>query len=290
MAKANTPNVVLPTLNNSDVELWLAQIEYSFQAAKIKDQAAKFHYVAAALPSQLSSELRDILLCPPEENQYEVLREEIVKRLAITERERIAKLLKNETLGDRTPSQFLRYLQQLAGPKAIEETFLRQLFLQRLPDSVQVALASVSQDTELKALGECADAILEVQRKKGTTAPSCIMPITSPPQPAAESANAFVAERRAIRMEDLLQRAVSLLENLDRKFSRMEREDRARTRDRTPNRNHFAARPFLHKGSGLCYNHARYGREAWSCKKPCAWKSNEPSEKATEKGDSTSGN
>ena len=292
MAKSGNSNVILPTLNNADVELWLAQVEYSFQAAKIKDQAAKFHYVAAALPSHLSSELRDILLMPPEENQYEILREEIVKRLAISERERIAKLLKNETLGDRTPSQFLRYLQQLAGPTAIEETFLRQLFLQRLPDSVQVALASVPQGTDLKNLGQFADAVFEVQRQKAAAQPSFIMPITSSPPPVvADSASTIAAERRALRMEDLLQKTVTLLESLDRKFSRWERgEDRSRTRERTPSRNRGASRPFIQQNSGLCFYHAKYGPEAWSCRKPCIWKGKDQGEKAPERNNQPSGN
>ena len=85
------------------------------------------------------------------------------------------------------------------------------MFLQRLTDSVQVALASVSQDTDLKALGECADAILEVQRKKGAPTTSFIMLLTSSPQTVPDSATTVAAERRAMRMEDLLQRTVTLL-------------------------------------------------------------------------------
>ncbi|XP_064471547.1 uncharacterized protein LOC135385882 [Ornithodoros turicata] len=72
-------------------------------------------------------------------------------------------LLASEELGDRRPTQLLRPLQQLLGEKAstIDETLLREPFLQRLPASVRMILAS-AKSTTLPDIANMADNIMDV--------------------------------------------------------------------------------------------------------------------------------
>ena len=55
-------------------------------------------------------------------------------------------------------------MQQLLGNKAAtaDRSFLRQLFLQRLPPNVRMVLASTKDDEDLESLASLADKVVEV--------------------------------------------------------------------------------------------------------------------------------
>ena len=107
--------------------------------------------------------MRDLILKPPTDNPYIALKEQLTRRTALSELHRLQQLLTGEELGDRKPTQLLRRMQQLLGDcRGIDPTFLKELFLQRLPQSARMVLASTPEGTTLSALAEMADKIMEV--------------------------------------------------------------------------------------------------------------------------------
>lgn len=115
------------------------------------------------MPIEVAVEVRDILANPPSENPYDALKAAILSRVSLSERQHFQHILSAEELGDRRPSQLLRELQSLYGntAPAMDSTLLKHIFLQRLPPSVQMILATAS-DLPLPALAARADKILEV--------------------------------------------------------------------------------------------------------------------------------
>ena len=146
----------------SDPEVWFAQVEAQFAT---RDITAKFNYIVASLSPEHATEVRDLLLHPPDVRPYDVFREQLIKRTAASEQRRLQQLLTSEELGDRKPSQLLRRMQQLLGGRT-DSPFVRELFLQHLPASVRMVLASSADGTTLEDIAQLADHILEKFRPR----------------------------------------------------------------------------------------------------------------------------
>ena len=134
--RVSAVNIKLPPFWPSDPEVWFAQVEAQFCTRGITAQKTKFHYIIASLSQEYATEVRDIILHPPETRPYDFLREQLVKRTAISEQRRLQQLLTSEELGDRKPSQLLRRMQHRAVDA--DNALVRELFLQRLPTNVRV--------------------------------------------------------------------------------------------------------------------------------------------------------
>lgn len=69
----------------------------------------------------------------------------------------------SEDQGDRKPTQLLRRMQQIMVDKVstTDNSFLRELFLQRLPANVRMVLAS-TETKDLQDLAQLADKVMEV--------------------------------------------------------------------------------------------------------------------------------
>ena len=106
-------------------------------------------------------EVQDLLFDPPEDNPYEKFKDQIMSRIADSERQKIWQLLTAEELGDCKPTQLLYKMQQLLGGwTPIDSLLLCELFLQWLPSNVQMILASAD-EMNIGKLVEIADRIMD---------------------------------------------------------------------------------------------------------------------------------
>jgi hypothetical protein len=139
-------------------------VEAQFSTRNIRAEKTKFDHVVATLSPTYATEVRDLILKPPTDNPFDVLKGQLVKRTTLSEQRKLQQLFSSEDLGDHKPSQFLRHLQQLLGERAstLDNTFLRELFLQRLPSNVRMVLASTPDTVNLENLAELADKVMEV--------------------------------------------------------------------------------------------------------------------------------
>ena len=110
--------------------MWFAQVETQFALAGVTTEDTKFNYVAGNFDSKYAIEVRDILTSPPDNGKYTKLKSELIRRLSASQDQKTRRLLEREEIGDRTPSQFLRYLRGLAGTIFSDDS-LRSLWLGR---------------------------------------------------------------------------------------------------------------------------------------------------------------
>ncbi|XP_037501443.1 uncharacterized protein LOC119375336 [Rhipicephalus sanguineus] len=244
----------LPQFWPADPSLWLAQVNSQFVTARVTTQTTKFHHVVSALPAEIASEIRDLILAPPETNPYEKLSGELLKRTSSSERQRLQQLLSAEELGDRKPSQLLRRLHQLLGDKAtsFDQDLLRELFLQRLPSTVRMVLAAAA-DMSLEKLAQLADTVMEFDSPTmSAIATTCTSEASRPSPP----------DLQALR-DDFR----SQIEQLSAQIATLSARSRSSSRRRSSSQPPHA---------GECWYHRTFGEAARKCSSLCTFSGNAP--------------
>lgn len=246
LSQTSVHHIKIPPFWPEKPAIWFAQIEGIFAIYKINDDTTKFYHILGNLDRQYATEVEDILVGPPDYNR---LKAELIKRLSASRENQVKQLLMHEELGSRKPSQFLRHLQHLAGPK-VPEDFIKTIWTSRLPAGIQPIVASQTSLT-MGALAELADRINDI-------APSTR-------EVAATSSSSPIDE--LTRQVAELTRQVSALT--------AQAGHRSRSRDRGQG---YRSRSPSHRSDScyrrfpVCWYHSNFGTEARKCLKPCDYK------------------
>ena len=128
-------------------------------------------------------------------------------------------------------------MQQLLGNKAAtaDQSFFRQLFLQRLPPNVRMVLASTKDNEDLESLASLADKVVEVA------------------SPAVNTVQNTELSTDIAGLKKLVTSSLSATRHFHS------------PRHCTPS----PAPP--DKPTDLCWYHARFAEKATKCTKPCSW-------------------
>ncbi|BHF74015.1 hypothetical protein SprV_0401709900 [Sparganum proliferum] len=98
----------LPSVWLDDITLGLRTVESRFALRQITRENTKFHYVVAALPMDIATNLRDVIDCPATEAPYTALKEALISRISLSTQKRLQRLISEKDFGDRKPTQLLR--------------------------------------------------------------------------------------------------------------------------------------------------------------------------------------
>jgi len=115
--------------------MWFTQLEGQFALSNITLYVTKFYYVISQLENKYAAEVEDVITNPQPKSRYDQIKDELIRRLSLSEEQRVRQLLMHEEMGDRRPTQFLRHLRTLAGP-SVPPDFLRTLWINRLPPNI----------------------------------------------------------------------------------------------------------------------------------------------------------
>lgn len=255
-------SVHLPPFWHHDPAIWFAQAEAQFNLRGITQEFTKFYHVIAVLPSEVAAVIRDILKAPDPDRPYQQLREALIQRYTLSEHKRLEQLLSTETLGDCTPSQLLRRLNNTLGDKTIDSQLFTQLFFKRLPTHVQTILAPSLDSVTTEKLATMADKILEVQPVSNSIAqvdrPLISTASVNPLEAQIKSLANQINELRISRSRNSHRYNRSLF------HSRSSSRSGCLFRHRSPSRKSNAS---------LCWYHNRFGRQAKKCSPPCSFHS-----------------
>ncbi|VDP91658.1 unnamed protein product [Echinostoma caproni] len=144
-----------------DPEAFLALLKSRIHEARITGQLTRYHKLFSAIPRDMLMKFRKIYMNIPAHNPYDVLKEALLRRMAISEEKRIQLLLSGIQLGNLKPFQLLRQMCALVGSTTLDDSVLHQIWLQRLPPYVQSILNVSTNSYSLDELAEAADGAME---------------------------------------------------------------------------------------------------------------------------------
>lgn len=277
------PPVNIPTFYKRQPVLWFSMVESVFATSGVNpDDPNRHHYVVKALPEDVITDVRDIVL---EKRGYDQLKQALIERYTQPIEERFNQLLRKELTGDMTPSQIYRRCHELAdGDDACNSEMIKRIWINKLPQQLQQML-KIAADQNIEQLVKLADNIAAIP-----TATAQVSAIAQPQQiynpPAEMSTQTAEILKSLVNQISALTMEVSEI----RKRSEQRHNRQHYGRSRTPSRywngwnnrpNSRPATPARSRNNsaerhetGLCYYHYRHGNEARNCREPCSFKKN----------------
>ncbi|TRY75050.1 hypothetical protein TCAL_16808 [Tigriopus californicus] len=188
----STVAVRLPQFLDFNPELWFAQCEAAFELSRVTSKKTKFNHCLAVLEPDVLQKVQSCIRSPDPTNPYEYFKTSLLRATTKPVPQRVQDVM-GMRLGDRRPSEPLHIMLE-AWPEdnPDESAVSRQLFLQKLPASLQLGLSAVPgliddlallADTQVATLrnlgaqaGHLASAVsllcsaCEISRVAGTTA------------------------------------------------------------------------------------------------------------------------
>lgn len=240
--------------------IWFATVEAQFEIAGITADSTKYNYLIGNLDQKYALEVEDIIIKPPAIGEkYKILKEELIKRLSMTEEQRVRQLISDEKMGDSRPSQFLRHLQSLAGSTFNDLNMIRQLWLRRLPNQIQAILAT-QMDLTLEKLAELADKVLELTGSSNVYGIQQVAVAHSSSESTNPQINIEQLQHSQINIE---QQVAGLTQQVAALTMQQQRHSRSISRSRGNS-------PI---GQKLYWYHKRFRSKATKCVNPCTWMS-----------------
>lgn len=261
----------LPPFWKNNIKLWFIQAESNFELSGITNENTKYNNIVAAVDPETLTNVSDILLNPPANDRYNILKERLIQEFSDSKNRQIRKLLSELQLGDDKPSHLLRKMRELAG-QSLNDDFLKNLWLQRLPSEIQTILSVSSEN--LESLAKLADKIFEVRSDplvSGVYAASASANHGHPVVTSRDSSNSISDD-----INDLRSQIASLSKQIER-LGRNPRRDNFQRGNGRPFNRPYSSRSRSNSRSnsnGLCYYHNKFGAEARNCRTPCSFNEN----------------
>lgn len=277
---------------------WFKQAEAQFSVHRIKNEFSKYSYVVASLPQDIADSIVDVLDEIPDINQYTELKKVLIERYSLGIEKRIRMILSDQEMGDKIPSEFYRYLKNLAGTSGtVGDELIRKIWQSRLPNLINIALIPHRQENVDRIL-QVADDLHDAMQAAPSV--SIVDHSRSPQshsnlsQSHSHSSQTFPGHRSVFSQSGILsnnsngsqvsfQVDSARIESLERQVSELkgmiarmgnERNSRSfsrngRYRSNSRSRSRSSRRRF-NANSNLCWYHIRFGDRATKCVQPCS--------------------
>ncbi|XP_065214656.1 uncharacterized protein LOC135841572 [Planococcus citri] len=252
--------VKLPPLPKKNIRLWFAQVEAQFTNRKITAESTKFSHIVGSLDHDIAERVLDIIFIPPA-NPYTALKDRLIKELEESAQQKLRRFLQEDlTLDDQKPTILLRKMRSLAEGK-VNDTFLKDLFTQRMPAHVRAILATLD-TSDLDKIAQTADKIVESVQIPGMSNFTPTVAAVSVPTPSPSDALLTALTKQ---VADLTLTVQNLMGKINYTQQRRSRSRSPSYNSRSRSRNSSATR------EGVCWYHRKFKDNATRCTTPCTY-------------------
>ncbi|XP_051875026.1 uncharacterized protein LOC127572127 isoform X3 [Pristis pectinata] len=184
---ANAVALKLPTFWTLWPRVWFDQAEAQFQLWQITSDSTRYYHVVSSLDQETAAQVRDFIQSPPKEDKYPAFKALLLRTFGLSRRERAARLLHLDGLGDKSPSALMNEMLALAeGHKPC--LMFEQVFLEQLPDDIHLLLADADFSNPREVAAR-ADILWKAKRESGLSVGQIARPLAQrqpKPVPAAK--------------------------------------------------------------------------------------------------------
>lgn len=259
----------LPLFYSADPEFWFMTLESQFSLRGIKSDEIKFKCIVARPPKELclyiKAENADITPLEANQTRYQRFKERVIRAFRISEDAKLKQLIRAQPIAADKPSQILVQLQSLAG-SAATPAFIRNVFLEQLPDNVRPILAA-TQIQDVNKLAEIADSIVE-----NTSSQKFVCAVSESEAPDWKTL--FELQKRQLTAQLNQDKLIeSMSETLKTLVNQVEKLQRFRSRSRSRPRSSSVFKKQNQEGVNIdyCRFHNKFGEAAYRCEHPCAY-------------------
>ena len=154
----------LPVFWASSPENWFNVVDELFHLRGIDSQDIRFAMASRALPDDVVVKVSDIFSSFPVVDRYDVLKRTVIERLQFSQAEKYETLFDEVQFIGLTPSEMLRKMRTLAGPRAQDDNLLRQMWFNRLSEPIKLQLQSSIDSGDLTTLARWADSLHSIHQ------------------------------------------------------------------------------------------------------------------------------
>lgn len=264
-----------------DVDGWLTHVE-AILAGRSLDQKQKHNALVSALPTDVVHKVREPVVNPPTEKPFDKLKEALMRCYKKPDRVYFNELQKL-VLGDDSPSSLWHRLTAINSrcTTPLPDPLLCQFLLRKLPNDVQVALATldptINQETFLSTADRACEHARLTQESTRMSPDVCSVPEFLPCS-SCRSYNSISAVNKtssdgasAVSHDDNPIGAVASVKADDRIESLLSRVNSLERSLRLVQGRNSAGTP--HSGD-VCWYHTKFGRNARQCRPPCRMSGN----------------
>ncbi|VDP04943.1 unnamed protein product [Schistosoma margrebowiei] len=161
------PSFQLMPLWPDYIEAWFCYAEDDLYEHGVNDTRAQFFAVVRALPREFIRYVTPSMFTSDVSEPYETLKRSILKRVDLTDRQRLDQLFNNIDLQHGSATDKLQRMREVIDLKTFDKGLFKQLCLSKRPQQVQAVLVSFQNNT-LDELAASADRILETTKSSTT--------------------------------------------------------------------------------------------------------------------------
>lgn len=253
------------TFSRQNPTTWFSVTENRFEYLDINSDEDRYWITLKCLGPTFFDELQAFMPSLQPGNKYPALKAEILRKLAQSEHDKLDRLLRESSIGERTPLEYFNTVQSLAAGIMSKDAALR-FWWKGLPTDIAISVDPEIHQLDSAAAVAKANRIAEFKKSKEGKLPDTSIAPVEAARPLAGTSSEVLA-----RIEALVTRDTRSRQARPRRFKR----SNSRHRPKSVNRDERTGR--------LCFYHYEFGDEAKRCRKPCAWKKKQPG-KAIESG------
>lgn len=237
---------------------WFKVTEERFDYLGITSDEDKFWVTLKCIGPSLFDELEAFLPSLRPDSKYPILKAEILRKLAQSEDDQLDRLLRQSSMGKRTPSEYFNVVQSLSSGIMNQDAALR-FWWKGLPTDIAISVDPEIHKLDTSAAVEKANRIAELKRRS-----------------ELQSFNASVSSvesslaSRDINHSEIVDR-IGRIEAFVRNESRS-REISSNNRKRRISRKRSTSENSNKTSDWLCFYHHNFGEKAKYCAKGCTWK------------------